>query len=249
MLTNGRVHFQVIHGIIAVENIQKGGFSMIDQVKVGTFIAQLRKEYGLTQKQLGEFLSVSDKAVSKWEHGRSLPDVSLIEPMCELFQISISELLAGEKMEAEEIQKETNKVLLEAVSDRQIWGIQVVVKLLYTGGMALWTLPFINGRFFGTEMNFTNIVCWVIGILLLFSYTYLDNKLRLRYYRNSLFGITLVSSTLALLIIISPVFAGWREQDPETQRSALATMAILYGILVVLLFFHARRNKKKSREE
>ncbi len=221
---------------------------MIDQVKVGHFISALRKEIGITQKQLGEYLDVTDKAVSKWENGRSLPDVSLIEPMCELFHISISELLAGERMKEEDIQKETNKVLLEAVNDRQIWGIQVIVKLLYVGGMILWILPFINGNFFRTEINFTNVTCWTIGILLLVSYSYLDNKLRLRYYRNSFFGITLISSTILLFLIMSPTFAGWSEQDIETKLSMLGFIAIVYTILVILLLFTARRNRKKAED-
>ena len=69
---------------------------MTDTTKnqVGTFIAQCRKEKKLTQKQLGENLNVTDRAVSKWETGRSFPDVRLMEPLCQELDISVSELLA-----------------------------------------------------------------------------------------------------------------------------------------------------------
>lgn len=222
---------------------------MIDPVKVGHFIAELRKENSITQKQLGEHLGITDKAVSKWEHGHSLPDVSLIEPLCDLFQITISELLAGERLKKEEIQKETDKILLEAVSDRQIWGIQVIVKLLYVGGMTLWVLPFISSRVFGLEINFINLTCWIIGILLLISYSYLDKKLRFRNYRNSFFGITLIAATIIFFITISPIFADWAEQDMESKVYVIGLIAVCYGIAVVLLLLQARRNRKKSEAE
>ncbi len=67
---------------------------MIDVKKVGAFISECRKENEWTQKQLGEMLGGTDRAVSKWETGRSLPDIGLIEPLCELFGISVSEFLA-----------------------------------------------------------------------------------------------------------------------------------------------------------
>ena len=78
-----------------------------DKNQVGTFIAQCRKEKKLTQKQLGEKLNVTDRAVSKWETGRSFPDVSLMEPLCQELDISVSELLAGKRLEPEQYQKET----------------------------------------------------------------------------------------------------------------------------------------------
>ncbi len=73
--------------------------SEINKEQCGAFIAALRKEKGWTQKELAEKLFVSDKAVSKWERGLSLPDVSLLEPMSELLGASILELLRGERLQ------------------------------------------------------------------------------------------------------------------------------------------------------
>ena len=70
----------------------------MDQIKTGKFISALRKEKGLTQLQLADILSISDKTVSKWERGAGLPEVSLILPLCEALGISVNELLNGEKM-------------------------------------------------------------------------------------------------------------------------------------------------------
>lgn len=71
----------------------------MDQVKIGKFIAQLRNEQALTQKELAEKLGVSDKTISKWECGRGLPEISLMISLCEQFGVSVNELLSGEKLD------------------------------------------------------------------------------------------------------------------------------------------------------
>lgn len=67
----------------------------MDQIKTGKFIANMRREKQLTQFQLADKLSISDKAVSKWECGNGMPDVSLMLPLCEILEISVNELLCG----------------------------------------------------------------------------------------------------------------------------------------------------------
>lgn len=73
----------------------------MDNEKFGEFIAQLRKEKHLTQKELAEQLFISDKAVSKWERGLSMPNVSMLIPIAEIFGVTVTELLRGERFEAE----------------------------------------------------------------------------------------------------------------------------------------------------
>lgn len=75
----------------------------LDKQALGSFLSQLRKEKGWTQKDLAEKLYVSDKAVSKWERGLSVPDVSLLMPLAELFGVSVTELLEGYRLEEQTI--------------------------------------------------------------------------------------------------------------------------------------------------
>lgn len=75
----------------------------IDREAFGAFLVQLRKEKGLTQKELAEKLYVSDKAVSKWERGLSLPDISLLTPLAEILGVTVTELLRGERLGAESL--------------------------------------------------------------------------------------------------------------------------------------------------
>lgn len=75
------------------------GGDRMDQKKIGNFIAILRKEHTLTQKELANKIGVSDKTISKWENGRGLPEVSIMHTLCETLDISINELLSGERLD------------------------------------------------------------------------------------------------------------------------------------------------------
>ena len=85
----------------------------MDQVKIGKYIAEKRKDLGYTQAQLAEKLGMSDKSVSKWERAVCLPDVSIYERLCEELGISINEFLAGEDIEAEKVIKKSEENLLK----------------------------------------------------------------------------------------------------------------------------------------
>lgn len=70
----------------------------MNQEKIGAFITDMRKSQGMSQKQLADAVGVTDKSVSKWECGKSLPEISKMEPLCEALHININELLSGERL-------------------------------------------------------------------------------------------------------------------------------------------------------
>ena len=72
----------------------------MDQIKTGRFIAAMRKEQNLTQRQLAGLLQISDKTVSKWECGNGMPEVGTMLPLCEILHINVNELLTGERLDA-----------------------------------------------------------------------------------------------------------------------------------------------------
>ncbi len=92
----------------------------MEQVKIGKFIASKRKEQGLTQLQLAEKLGITDRAVSKWETGKSLPDASLMPELCKLLKITINDLLCGEVVSVENYNEKTEKALLEMVKKEEM---------------------------------------------------------------------------------------------------------------------------------
>ena len=75
----------------------------MDAAKCGAFIAELRSERGMTQKELSEALNVSDKAISRWETGKGYPDVSSLMALSEFFAVSVNELLSGKRIDIEKL--------------------------------------------------------------------------------------------------------------------------------------------------
>ena len=107
----------------------------MDQIKIGKFISDLRKEKGLTQAQLSEKLGITDRAVSKWETGRSMPDASIMLELCEILGISVNELLSGEVLEMNSYNEKVEKNLLEIVkqkeeADKRLLKMEIVIGLL-----------------------------------------------------------------------------------------------------------------------
>ena len=89
----------------------------MDLVKIGKYIAGKRKALGMTQKQLAEKLNMSDKSVSKWERGICLPEVSVYMELCEILGISINEFLAGEDIDAENVEKKSEDNIIQVTKD------------------------------------------------------------------------------------------------------------------------------------
>ena len=87
----------------------------MNQEKIGKFIQELRKEKGLTQVELAEKLGVSNRTVSKWENGNNLPDYSMFNILCEELNISINELLSGEKLTKENYQKKLEENFVSTI--------------------------------------------------------------------------------------------------------------------------------------
>lgn len=126
----------------------------IDNEKFGAFLARLRKEKGMTQKELAEKLFVSDKAVSKWERGLSLPDIALLQPMAEVLGASVTELLHGEHIDqpltVEEVEPLVTGALTMTAQEEEVqrerrrkWGIWFLLSLVGFGA-ALLTVWRIN---------------------------------------------------------------------------------------------------------
>ena len=91
----------------------------MDQVKIGKFIAGCRKQNNLTQMQLAEKLGITDRAVSKWERGKSLPDAAIMLVLCALLNITVNDLLSGEVISMDNQNKRTEELLLEMAKQKE----------------------------------------------------------------------------------------------------------------------------------
>lgn len=100
----------------------------MDQIKIGKFIASCRKEQGMTQAVLAEMLGISDRAISKWETGKSMPDSGIMLDLCELLKINVNELLSGERIMAEASRIASHLSAGQVVSGRR-WDKRTTVSM------------------------------------------------------------------------------------------------------------------------
>ena len=91
----------------------------MNQIKIGKFIAECRKKNNLTQMQLAEKLNITDRAISKWENGKAMPDSSIMLDLCKELRISVNELLSGEMIEMKKYDENVEKNLLEMVKQKE----------------------------------------------------------------------------------------------------------------------------------
>ena len=107
----------------------------MDQEKIGKFIAALRKEQSITQKELAQRLGVSDKTVSKWETGRGLPEISIMQSLCKILGVSINELLTGDRLD-ENSYREKAEENLRKLMDRKSYK-EVAIHIAISGVLFL----------------------------------------------------------------------------------------------------------------
>ena len=91
----------------------------MDQIKIGKFIAECRKKQNLTQSQLAEMLGITDRAISKWENGRGMPDSSLMVDLCKILNITVNDLLNGEVICMENSNEKREELLLEVIKEKE----------------------------------------------------------------------------------------------------------------------------------
>ncbi len=107
----------------------------MNQIKIGKFIADCRKQNKLTQMQLAEKLGITDRAVSKWETGKSLPDAAIMLELCSILKITVNDLLNGEMVKMEDYNKELEKNLIKTIklkeqADKRLLTLEVFVGIL-----------------------------------------------------------------------------------------------------------------------
>ena len=108
----------------------------MDQIKIGKFIAECRKKQNLTQSQLAEKLGITDRAISKWENGRAMPDSSLMLDLCSILNISVNELLSGEVIGMENNDKKNEQLLLDIAKE-----VETKNKIIWT---SMWIIMWVS---------------------------------------------------------------------------------------------------------
>lgn len=109
----------------------------MNQLKIGRFIAECRKKRNLTQMQLAEKLNITDRAVSKWETGKAMPDSSIMLELCEIHNITVNDLLNGEVITMDNYKEKSEKLILEMTkqkedADKSLLSLEILIGVLST---------------------------------------------------------------------------------------------------------------------
>lgn len=139
--------------------MMKGG-RKVDQIKIGRFIAERRKGKELTQMQLAEKLNITDRAVSKWERGLTMPDSSIMLELCGILGITVNDLLCGEVVTMDNYNKELEKNLLELAKERETAVKRLLRMEIVTGIICL--LPLIASIII---VNVVQMEEWLAGVI------------------------------------------------------------------------------------
>lgn len=158
----------------------------MNQIKIGKFIAECRKNKKLTQMELAEKLNITDRAVSKWENGKAMPDSSIMLDLCNELGISVNELLSGEMIEMENYDKKTEELLLEMARKEE------------SNNKKLMTAMYVIVIF---------SVVFLVSILELAAYFVTDNTIKI----IMCVGATLISLALMFYALKLEVDAGYYE--------------------------------------
>lgn len=143
------------------------GENHMDQIKIGRFIKQKRKEKGMTQSKLAEKLGVTDRAISKWENGNCMPDSGIIADLCKILNVTINDLFSGEIVDMKDNEKKLEENLLEITKlkqdrEKQLMNLEIFIGILVA-------IVFLICAFVASFVNIENIykiLLVVLGLIL-----------------------------------------------------------------------------------
>lgn len=185
----------------------------MDTNATGRFIAELRKQKGYTQKELAEKLMVTDKAISRWETGKGLPDTSLLKPLGDILGVSVGELLSGKIIEETEMKGQTDKIILDSLNYSKRMLANIISVILFIIGITLIISPL-----FLASQSYV----WILGIVIV-AITILYIYIRKRRYamkrsNKSYYFAAILLQGAALVLEILPIGAVMVFATSPTER-------------------------------
>ena len=139
----------------------------MDQIKIGKFIAEERKAKKYTQRELADKLSISDKTISKWERGNGFPEVSLLLPLCNELEITVNELLSGERLQATDYKKKAEENMVNLVKEAQESKKKIIMSAMVSVLVIVAAVPlFVVAGMFEMQV-WTRVLLMGIGFVIM----------------------------------------------------------------------------------
>ncbi len=171
----------------------------MDITKIGLFISQLRKQKGYTQKDLAEKLMVTDKAISRWETGKGLPETSILKHLSEILGVSVGELLSGERIDDERMKEKNDEVILDSLkySRRMLKNLINIVLIIIGCGFVLFPLSR------GTGYGYCVLGGFFISLAIL-RMLFNRREINIKNSYRAMYSFILLSQVMALIFEMFP---------------------------------------------
>ncbi len=198
----------------------------MNQEKIGKFIATCRKEKKITQSELSEQLGVTDRSVSNWENGKNMPDLSLFKPLCELLDITINELLSGEKISKEKYQEKFEENIVNTIdySTKKINKYNGIISLiliifgLFVSLSAIMIFP--SESSWGSIYSTFGMIIFIIGI---------SRKITpIKWYKKILLLTLIAIGAMGILLFTDYVNVKNNKQAPRFRITTTTTGNVIY---------------------
>lgn len=214
------------------------------QERIGQFIAECRKQKKMTQSELGEKLGVTEKSISNWENGRNMPDLSLFKPLCDELDITINELLSGQKLEKHKYQEKFEENIVNTIdyTNKKLYRKnKLISEILLFFGLGLIFTAF---TIFPSESSWGSIYSVIGMIISLIGFTIM-NKGR-NFKKRLLLNIGYVALIMTILFTLDYTNLKLNNQAP---RFSYLTTTIDSTIYYNTLFYDVVRCNKDTKEE
>ncbi len=172
----------------------------MDQEKIGKFIKECRKQQNMTQQELSEKLGVSDRTIGNWENGRNMPDLSLFKPLCKELNITLNDLLSGEKVKENEYQEKLEENIINTINytNKQLKIRNNVISLILITGGVLMAITAI--AIFPSESSWGSIYSVLGAIISLIGISRMTK--RMDYFKRLVCNFSYFLIFIAILMII-----------------------------------------------
>ena len=198
----------------------------MNQEKIGKFIAECRKKKKLTQSDLAESLGVTDRSISNWENGKNMPDLSLFKPLCAKLDITINELLSGEKLNKEDYQDKLEENIVNTIDYstkkitkyNQIISVIIIIFGLFIAISAIMIFP--SESSWGSIYSVFGIIIFMIGISRVLS--------TIKWYLRLLFMIVIFTLSMSILVFTDYINVKYNEEAPMFRTTTKYIGNVIY---------------------
>lgn len=212
---------------------------------IGEFIQFLRKEKGLTQKELAEKVNVSDKTISKWENGNSTPDIGMLKPLCDALEISVNELISGEKLLPEEYSKKAEENIMTLLSKNRLDRRASIIQYTIGGILAVLTFVISVGNLRAAALWYLDFASLVIPVGISVSIALLSGKRDKRSFVVNVRKTIIPAGVLTSVVGLVSVLGNLSDTEYIGAFLSVSMLTVLYALVIYLIFYTVEQHMEK----